>query len=210
MQDVSEQPTLSLKATDKLRALTATCYQQGFAIQIWERYFSTNDRYQFDNDPEIAYQELGLIGMWNYVRPQDTPTYKNLDPRLAYVLEVAQSMGLISGSDADWLLMEVGGELDPATGKTLPKYIAEKSELWFDSECVRKVRRTEPASSIERIILAFEKNRWQTSVKEPFALGPDKKPLHDSVRSLNRNLKAIKFRVDGGGKYILWEPVETT
>jgi len=57
-------------------------------------------------------------------------------------------------------------------------------------------------SRIQTVIEAFQKRGWLACIKSPLA--DDPQLVHEVLYSINRGLKMIRFRAQGGGRQITW------
>jgi hypothetical protein len=91
-----------------------------------------------------------------------------------------------------------------------PRYDRETRTLWFGGEIIKQFR--QPAPDQETILMGFEEEGWRRRIDDPLpGNGRDPKArLHKAIGNLNRNQRRrlIRFRGDGTGQGILWEPVE--
>ena len=82
--------------------------------------------------------------------------------------------------------------------------------LKFDNQIARKV--DAKAVNVIRVLDRFEGEQWPIGsyvfpLADPLAPSGDQQRLHETIKSLNRNLRFIKFHADGTGKGIRWGPV---
>lgn len=69
-----------------------------------------------------------------------------------------------------------------------------------------------PSPNQERILSAFEEEGWPMRIDDPLPISHDihpKRRLNDTIKGLNRNQQRtlIRFRGDGSGQGVIWEPV---
>jgi len=69
-----------------------------------------------------------------------------------------------------------------------------------------------PSPNQERILSAFEEEGWPMRIDDPLPISHDihpKRRLNDTIKGLNRNQRRtlIRFRGDGSGQGVIWEPV---
>lgn len=91
-----------------------------------------------------------------------------------------------------------------------PRYLADLKELWMGGKMVKQFK--VPARNQELILSVFQEEGWPTRVDDPLPPQKDLEPkrrLHDAIHCLNRNQKPwlIRFKGDGSGKGIRWDPV---
>lgn len=88
-----------------------------------------------------------------------------------------------------------------------PQWDNTTRTLYLGTTLVRQYR--VPAENQVVVLEAFERAGWPQRIDDPLPerFGtPRKMLLNETVRSLNRSQKLIKFRGDGTGTGILWEP----
>jgi hypothetical protein len=57
------------------------------------------------------------------------------------------------------------------------------------------------------IIDAFQELDWPERIDDPLPNGQNSQRLNETIHSLNERLRFIRFRADGTGCGILWEPL---
>ena len=129
------------------------------------------------------------------------------------LLELAFSLDMIGPGRFRTLRRAIGEPVDAAT-RELPKSVRSverprweraDGKLWFGDKAIRKLRICGTATRLERILDAFEKNSWKSSIAEPFGGRIRQGDLHRIVNQLNEGLKSISFHVRGGGREITWQ-----
>ena len=78
------------------------------AQRLWERHLTVQDRERLGGDCRAAYKRLGTAGMWSKLR--------GVTPYRA-VVDVANKLDLLSDSDREWLLREIGEDVDAEEAK---------------------------------------------------------------------------------------------
>lgn len=91
-----------------------------------------------------------------------------------------------------------------------PFWDAQRRKLWFNGKIVKHYHCQAPSQY--SILDAFQSANWPAHVADPLPLQPGQCPkrrLHDAVKRLNRGhfSAAIRFRGDGSGRGVLWEPL---
>lgn len=118
----------------------------------------------------------------------------------------------VGGKDAWWLQVELRREaLGAATlleRDQLPKpsWNRELAKLSYDGCEIKSVRSISVAKNVVKILDAFQEEDWPTRIDDPLA-PPDQQRMHETIRRLNDKLSSIRFRADGTGEGIIWEPV---
>jgi hypothetical protein len=166
----------------------------GSAILLWERVFTDADRQRLGGDVEAAFRKHGTLGMWMQLHGV-TP--------LRAILDVALGINLLSETDYRWLLREIG-EMAETRIPDRPHWNHTEGKLYFGKKVIRRVRINKKPSNIHRILDAFQAANWARRVHNPLA--DDAQQLHETLRTLNRNLKQIRFHSTEGGQSITWTP----
>ncbi len=104
-----------------------------------------------------------------------------------------------------------GGIAEVLLDQSSPKWDVDRQEFYYQSQIVKQFKL--PSPNQERILTAFEEEGWPPRIDDPLPRHPDldpKRRLHDTIKSLNRNQKSrlIRFKGDGKGEGILWEPID--
>lgn len=166
----------------------------GSALHLWERVFTDGDRERLGGDVEAAFRKYGTPGMWMQLHGA-TP--------LRAIIDVAYGINLLSETDYRWLLREIGETAEPRTPDR-PHWNHTEGRLYFGKEVIRRVRINKKPTNIHRILDAFQAANWARRVHNPLA--DDAQQLHETLRTLNRNLKQIRFHSTEGGQSITWAP----
>jgi len=93
-----------------------------------------------------------------------------------------------------------------------PQWDSSRRTLVYGKQVVKEFK--SQAVNQEIVLAAFEEEEWQFRIDDPLPQHPDivgKQRLHDTISSLNRNQKRrlLRFRGDGTGEGICWEPCDT-
>ena len=169
-------------------------------------------------DLGVAKSDLRWLVLRGYVTFRDrarrfqpgTNVAASSDPRFMITAAEAMAAG-ISGEAMDWPARRSANsaEID-ASCSQLPRWDRKLRLLLFD-ECVVKRFRL-PASNQEAVLSAFEAAGWPASIDDPLPWLPRqrcKERLHATIRCLNANHqnRLIRFRGNGTGEAVLWEPI---
>jgi hypothetical protein len=90
-----------------------------------------------------------------------------------------------------------------------PRWDQQRRQLRVGSEIVKEFKL--PSPNQETVLMAFEEDGWPPRIDDPLPpvaqLDPRRR-LHDTIKALNRKQKRelIRFRGDGSGEGIRWEP----
>lgn len=128
------------------------------------------------------------------------------------MLELAFGLDLIGPGRFRSLVQAIEESIEPAIPRlpkardsvVKPRWDRTNGKLWFGDKEIRNVRICGTATRLERILLAFEKKLWNSSIAEPFNGQFNQSDLHATINQLNRGLKEISFHVRGGGREITW------
>ena len=98
----------------------------------------------------------------------------------------------------------------PAT-PAVPDYDADHRELRWRGQLVKRFG--QPAPNQEAILIAFQRAGWQRAIDDPLPADPDVDPrdrLHDAIKNLNKQKprQVLRFRGNGSGRRVLWEPID--
>lgn len=189
-------PTLSAKAVTKLQELAVTLKGAACAVRMWDVLLSAGERHRLGGNFDKAWREYGTIGIWMKVR-QGTA--------IQGIVEVARGLDLISDFDTTWLSREIGEHKPLAAASDRPQWHREIGELRFGKRLLRRVRRMSPPTNIEQILDAFEEAGWPTEIENPLPYQQVQQQLHQALRTLNKDLKKIRFHSRSGGRFIFWD-----
>src|SRR5438045_3921480 len=89
-----------------------------------------------------------------------------------------------------------------------PRWDRRSRTLYLVDQVLKRFGR--PAPNVERILDAFEKQKWVLRIRNPLphVRGVDRKrQLHETIQNLNRRLgrRLLIFRGDGTGDGIFWQ-----
>lgn len=93
----------------------------------------------------------------------------------------------------------------------VPRWDSDLREFQYGGSIVKRFRT--PSPNQETILAAFEEEGWPTRIDDPLPGAPEidpKQRLHDTIKSLNRNQldRRVRFRGDGTGEGVRWEPID--
>lgn len=94
--------------------------------------------------------------------------------------------------------------------RMIPCWDNSRRELYFQGELIKQFKL--PSANQQQILQVFEEENWPSRIDDPLSTSPDfdpKQRLRETIRSLNRNQRArlLRFKGDGTGEGILWEPI---
>lgn len=92
----------------------------------------------------------------------------------------------------------------PAPAEDKPRWDKETHELRFKGQLIRRVRPI--ADNVIRVLDTFEDDGWPRRIDDPLDPSPETRRISETLRTLNDGLKMIRFRADGTGEGIIWEP----
>jgi hypothetical protein len=173
--------------------LRSPLYQQ----QIWERALTPAEREQLGRDFRSYFDQHGPKLIEACVQLRNTTP-------LPAMVELGYQVGHLPESRRDWLLRELG-EASPQSSNLTPHWDREKSVLKLGDETIREIKRPKTAKNIVAILDAFQEEGWPYKVDDPLPGGPNGVRLARAIRSLNDNLRQIKFHGDGSGEGISWD-----
>jgi hypothetical protein len=102
---------------------------------------------------------------------------------------------------------ERNGRSSPAGDS--PHWDADRREFSFRDQVLKRFR--SPAPNQELVLTAFEEEGWPPRIDDPLPPHADqdsKRRLRDTIATLNRGQKVIRFLADGLGQGVRWEAVE--
>ena len=185
---------LPARLRKQLDALESRVKGPDVAVLIWEQHFTVADRKALGDDPYLAWKHFGrTAGMWAAARG------------------VSKERAIVDiGYALDWLDTKTCKALFTALGEDAnaagtPRWISRTGELWFDGHVARTIRNQTKASTIVRIIEAFEESGWPRTIDDPITAGGDSAQRRRAVESLNDGLKRMRFTCAGDGESFAWE-----
>lgn len=146
-----------------------------------------------------SYYRWGLVGMWMKARKVSKPRA---------ILELAYEFNFLSGVDHRRLLVALGKKESTPTSHR-PNWDRGTGKLHYGGKLVRHVANPGRATNIVAILDVFEEQGWPERIDDPLRGGADKQRLREAIRTLNQGLSGIRFRADGTGSGIGWEPADT-
>jgi hypothetical protein len=94
----------------------------------------------------------------------------------------------------------------------VPYYDEQEGELWYRDHLVKSFQH--PAPHQRTILATFQHAGWPRSIANPLGDAPErvqKETLHDTIKGLNHHQlggQVLRFRGDGTGTRVRWEPVK--
>lgn len=160
---------------------------------LWER-LSEPERRQLGGDFKKCYVRLRILGMWMALHDVSQPRA---------IADVALELGFLDDPTYRWLLREMGEAADEKATLDRPHWQGSTGTLRWGRQVIRRIRVLKHPSNIQVILDAFQATGWSPRIKNPLSLGQQQ--LHQTLRSLNRELKGIRFHAQQGAKSIFWE-----
>lgn len=180
-----------------------------------------------DGMPWQFFPDTHYLGSWE----------ANLDGEVAMFFEYVLS--LLITNDEQWQTLVVAvftshttkmreffGDLERATGdsegrnvaaatsqkdsRDKPQWNSETGKLSYCAQIIRTIKNLGIAKNIVRVLNAFEEEKWPDRIDDPIPPREGTSPIHETVKSLNNGLTAIRFEADGTGKGIRWRVLSPT
>ncbi len=166
------------------------------ARRVWERLFSEEERQRLGADFEACWRRFGTAGMWMEARGV---SFKQA------VIEIAEGANLMDAGTAAGLRLQFDMEdATPVHAENQPSWNPDRGELKLGDCVIRSVRVLQIPSNIQQILDAFQTQGWPSRIDNPSGLSEQ---LHQTLRSLNRGLKRIRFHSQEGAQSIVWKRV---
>jgi hypothetical protein len=142
--------------------------------------------------------------------PAGTNVAASDDPRVmitAAGVSIASPIAVTTGASPD--RCSNSGEILPL-GSRLPWWDGRLRQLSFEGIVVKQFRL--PANNQAAVLSAFQDENWPPSIDDPLpymSRTRSKERLHATIRCLNSHHenRLIRFRGNGTGEAVLWEPV---
>jgi hypothetical protein len=184
------------RIAEKLAELRTQCRGLWAAERLWERVFTDDDRARLGGGLEPAIESFhNAITMWMHLYGES---------RDVATVQVAQALDLVSDGDARWLL-----GYQPPRPRVVPQWNAERGELTYPGQVVRRVRLLKSPSNVQMLLDVFQEEDWPDAIDNPLS-GPSAcDQLSEAVRQLNEGLTSIRFRSIKDGERCCWSPSET-
>ena len=165
--------------------------------RLWERVFTSAQRTELGGDFWTAYS-----------KPMERSAcaqklHSGSEQRA--IIESGFALGFLRDFDRHRLIEEIGESTPQNTDKRVPQWNAATGKLFWENRLVRKLRILKKPSNIQIILNAFEAAGWPERIPNPVrpGLAPPVQ-VHETLRSLNKNLKAIRFHSQEGAGAIHW------
>jgi excisionase family DNA binding protein len=99
-----------------------------------------------------------------------------------------------------------GSSHEAARAPSRPRWDDEAATLYWGETPIRMFR-SNPAKNQRDLVEAFHRANWCRTIPDPFL---NDRKLNVTIYQLNKSLrvKAIRFRGDGTGQGVMWEPIE--
>jgi hypothetical protein len=131
------------------------------------------------------------------------------DPRFL-ITEDGSLLAGTSREETDGPLGRSANSEQIASPCSVPCWDCKLRRLLFGGRVVKQFRL--PAGNQAAVLAAFETENWPPSIDDPLPFLPkqrSKRRLHETIRHLNANHQnqLIRFRGNGTGEAVLWEPI---
>ncbi len=186
---------ISAEVAEQLITQTLRIKAAVSADHLWKRILTAAERKQLGGNLEKCWRKLGTAGMWRKLRGGSAERA---------VIEVALELGFLDDRTAKWLLREIGEETLPPPVVAHPVWHAERGELRWGDQVIRRVRVLARRSTIQRLLEAFQAAEWPPRIDDPICQGEDADQLRQIVLGLNQGLEVLRFHVQEGGRAITW------
>jgi hypothetical protein len=164
------------------------------AARLWEQILTERDRRRLGGDLEAIWKRLGTVGMWSKLH--------GVSQEQA-ILELGHKLGWLEQTKYEWLLREIGIKAGSSSASLIPEWNSSTGELRWQGQVVCRIRIMGKPSNIQAIAAAFQEEDWSGRIQNPLRGGQEQ--LHQSLRSLNKGLKKIRFHAHEGGHAITWQ-----
>lgn len=186
---------LPARLREQLNAIETRAQSNFVAAVIWEQHFNAADRKALGDDAYLAWKNHGrTVGMWAEARGVS---------KERAIVDIGYTLDWLDTKACKALLTALGEDANAAGA---PRWISRTGELWFDGQVVRTIRNQTKASTIVRILKAFEESGWPRTIDDPITAGGDSAQRRRAVESLNDGLKRMRFTCAGDGESFTWEP----
>lgn len=95
---------------------------------------------------------------------------------------------------------------------TTPNWDRERLILYWRGDEIKRLRSRTVARNQAAVLDTFQDDGWPGRIDSPIRPKPRMEPkrqMHETIDGLNNKLTGIKFRADGSGKGIVWEPTDS-
>ena len=193
----SQGRPISRAAANTLQTAALRVRSAVVALRVWEEFFTDDDRQRLGGDIEESWQRLGTVGMWRKARGGTLEQA---------VIDIANESNLLDDKGAKRLRDELRiSSASTNAADERPRWDAGRGEVRFGGEVIRPVRVLRNPSNIQHVLDSFESAGWPSRIDNPLGLGQEQ--LHQTLRSLNRGLKAIRFHAQDGAEAVVWQRV---
>lgn len=185
---------LPARLRKQLDALEPRVQSNVAAVAIWEQHFTPAERKSLGDDAYQAWKTHGrTAGMWAAARGVTKDRA---------IIDIAYALDWLDTKTSKALLSALG---EGANAAATPRWLARTGELWFEDNVVRRIRNQTKASTIVRILEAFELSGWPPTIDDPVTAGGDSAQRRRAVESLNDGLTRIRFACAGDGQCFRWD-----
>jgi hypothetical protein len=183
---------------EELQNLQCRIQTTSFAETFWHDILSKREQKRLGSSLEKAWEEYqSTLGMatkaWSCTAGEA-------------LIRICREYGSMSSSRIDRLEQALGNSKRSKTREEMdlqPEWRKDEAKLYFRGEVVRTIRSIARAQNVVRILDAFQNGDWPTRVDDPLRY-KDPHQLRETVRSLNRGLSLIRFKMDGASKGVCW------
>ena len=201
MSSTSADPTQHDPLQERLDMHRRRIQDPSKAFQVYHQILTDEERERV-GPLEDAYLRYGqTVGIWMQAKGVS---------RNRAIIDIAKKFGL-PDVDYDFLLRQIGEAPVPESHNSrLPVWKRDVSELWFDGELIKKIRRPTQARNQIPVLTAFQELGWPSRIDSPLSKTCR---LGDVVRFLNKKrpkvrLERIQFERDGTGEGIRWIEIQ--
>lgn len=195
MSTAGQPAELPPKVKEELQTLYLRIAPKESARRMWDRLLTPAERRRLGNDFDAAFRTHKTVRMWMRARGVS---------QIRAIIEVAQGIGFLSETNAEWLLRETGEKQPRRRRDKRPIWDSETGTLRIAGTIARSVRVTANPSNIQSILDAFENQGWAKRIDNPIDCSDDDQRLYQALRSLNSGLKKLRFHAQEGGKAVTW------
>jgi hypothetical protein len=181
----------SPEAVTKLRELVRQVGTGAAYRRVVSRVLSKSERRELEANPA----EETIIDFWCRL--------KGVAPERA-AIDLGHAIELIGDSTQAWLLREIGEEQSAPPTPDIPDWNKPLCELTFRGQVVRRIRSVTVAKNIVAVLDRFQELGWQTCIDDPLPGPPDSQRKRETLVTLNKGLKRIRFFSTGTVREIRW------
>lgn len=184
------------KLVQTLNEHAARLQHTQIGFEVWSEFLSEEERCRVGAFQDAFTRETRwTIGMWALA--------KGISRELA-TLELARLYGMPEGQYAA-LVRQVDASQpisELLSDRNRPYWDADRGELHWQGEIVRRIRNQVTGHELVQILNAFEECGWPVRIDDPLPSSSNPTQLADRIKSLNTGLSQIRFGRSGEG--IAW------